>query len=50
MMNEKIAKDLLLKIDWLMDEHFFKKKWAARIRLVLKVLNQRSVNYLKAQQ
>ena len=24
-MNEKIAKDLLLKIDWLMDEHFFKK-------------------------
>ena len=22
-MNEKIAKDLLLKIDWLMDEHFF---------------------------
>ena len=23
--NEKIAKDLLLKIDWLMDEHFFKK-------------------------
>ena len=25
MMNEKIAKDLLLKIDWLMDEHLFKK-------------------------
>ena len=24
-MNEKIAKDLLLKIDWLMDEHFLKK-------------------------
>ena len=23
--NEKIAKDLLLKIDWLMDEHFLKK-------------------------
>ena len=23
LMNEKIAKDLLLKIDWLMDEHFF---------------------------
>ena len=24
-MNEKIAKDLLSKIDWLMDAHFFKK-------------------------
>ena len=26
LMNEKIAKDLLLKIHWLMDEHFFQKK------------------------
>ena len=24
-MNEKIAKDLLYKIDWLMDEYFFQK-------------------------
>ena len=26
MMNEKIAKDLLFKVDWLMDEHLKKKK------------------------
>ena len=39
MMNEKIAKDLLFKVDWLMDEHFKKKKWAARIRLVFKVFS-----------
>ena len=32
LVNENIAKDLLLKIDWLM-----KKKWAVRIRLVFKV-------------
>ena len=25
MMNEKISKDLLFKVDWLMDEHFKKK-------------------------
>ena len=37
LMNENIAKDLLLKIDWLMNKHFLKKKWAARIRLVFKV-------------
>ena len=24
-MNEKNTKDMLLKIDWFMDEHFFKK-------------------------
>ena len=24
-MNKKIAKDLLFKTDWLMDEYFFKK-------------------------
>ena len=50
-MNEKIAKDLLLKIDWLMDEHFFKKKWAARVRWCSKhLLNRRSVNYHKDKQ
>ena len=39
-MNEKIAKDLLLKIDWLMYEDFFLKKWAARIRMVSKVFSR----------
>lgn len=36
-MNEKIAKDLLFKIDWLMDAYFFSRKWAERIRMVFEV-------------
>ena len=39
-MNEKIAKDLLLKIDCLMNEHFKKKNWASRIRMVFKIFTQ----------
>ena len=38
MMNEKIAKDLLLKIDWLMDEHFFKKNGLQELGLYSKYL------------
>ena len=36
-MNEKIAKDLLFKIDWLMEAYFFSRKWAERIRMVFEV-------------
>ena len=48
MMSETIAKDLLLKIDWLMDEHFIKKNrlresgWCSKY-----LLDRRSVNYHK---
>ena len=36
-MNEQIAKDLLFKIDWLMDAYFFSRIWAERIRMVFEV-------------
>ena len=50
-MNEKIAKDLLLKIDWLMDEHFFKKNGLRELGWCSKyLLDRRSVNYHKDKQ
>ena len=51
MMNEKIANVLLFKVDWLMDEHFFKKNglrelgWCSRY-----LLDRRSLQYHKDQQ
>ena len=36
-MNKKIAKDLLSKIDWLMNAHFFQKNWPARTVLMFKL-------------
>ena len=33
--SEKIAKGLLFKTDWLMDEYFLKKEWVTRVTLVL---------------
>ena len=51
MMKEKIAKDLLLKIDWLMDEHFQKKNGLRELGWCSKyLLDRRSVNYLKDQE
>ena len=50
-MNEKIEKDLLFKIDWLMEEYFFEKNglrelgWCERY-----LLDRRSVNYHTEQQ
>ena len=50
MMNERIAKDLLLKIYWLVGEHL-KKKWAGELGWCSKyLLERRSVNYHKDQQ
>ena len=49
-MNEKIAKDLLSKIDWLMDAHFFKKNGLPELGWCSKyLLDRRSVNYHKEQ-
>ena len=50
-MNEKIAKDLLYKIDWLMDEYFFQKNGLRELGWCAKYLpDRRSVNYHKDQQ
>ena len=47
----KIAKDLLLKIDWLMDEYFFQENGLQEIGWCSKyLLDQRSSNYYKKKQ
>ena len=46
LMNENIAKDLLLKIDWLMKKNGLRELgWCSKY-----LLDRRSVNYLKDQQ
>ena len=50
-MNEKIAKDLLSKINWLMDAHFFQKNGLRELGWYSKyLLNRGSVNHHKEQQ
>ena len=50
-MNEKIAKDSLLKIDWLMDELFLKKNGLGELGWCsVYLLDWRGVNYHKDKQ
>ena len=50
-LNEKIAKYLLLKIDWLMDDCFFQENGLRELGWCSKyLLDQRSVSYHKKEQ
>ena len=49
--NDQIARDLLFKLDWLMDEYFFQENGLRELGWCSKyLLNRRSVKYHKAQQ